>query len=441
MATPSAHGAPTGRLDREQFFLAAYDLLGEEGWAAVTVPALCERLRVTKGSFYHHFTDLPAFVAAFAKRWQAWLDALIDAYHAEPDLLRRVELMTNSHGSAMTGAEPIIRAWSRTEPALAEAIREVDRRGVEIGHLTFGALCGDDETGALLGRMISRALVGMQQRARPMEPDRFVRIVAEWFRCCLHLEIQEIRVGGRLCVRVLGQSDVPIPPLRRPETLPAAGPASEAVFDAGIQAAVDAMTPTATGRRGREAYFQAAREILADRGPDGVTVANLCARLGVTKGSFHHHFATTSGFVEALAEHWAASFLGVQEAMAADPDPVRRLEALYQGSLSLPHPAEATWRAWGWTDPVVADALRRVEERGQILTTQVLTELLGDPDRADLLAELGIGLTIGLQQADPPLDAETFALTALEWVRRCVGLDAHLVVVDGVPCLRISRSE
>jgi AcrR family transcriptional regulator len=55
--------------------------------------------------------------------------------------------------------------------------------------------------------------------------------------------------------------------------------------------------------RGREACFQAARELLAEQGSDAVTVAALCRRLGLSKGSCHHHFTTLPGFVTALAEH------------------------------------------------------------------------------------------------------------------------------------------
>lgn len=66
----AALGASGGARDREAYFVAAYQLLGESGCDAVTVTALSQRLHATTGSFYHHFADLPAFVAALAERWR-----------------------------------------------------------------------------------------------------------------------------------------------------------------------------------------------------------------------------------------------------------------------------------------------------------------------------------------------------------------------------------
>jgi AcrR family transcriptional regulator len=38
--------------------------------------------------------------------------------------------------------------------------------------------------------------------------------------------------------------------------------------------------------KGRDDYFAAGFEILAGQGPEALTIAELCTRLGVTKGSF-----------------------------------------------------------------------------------------------------------------------------------------------------------
>jgi len=151
-------------LDRESYFLAAYELIGEAGCDGLTIAALCEQLGVTKGSFYYHFADLPEFVTAFATRWQGWLQHLIEAYLAEPDPMRRLELLTNSHIVTMIGAEPAIRAWGRTEPAVAAATRAVDESVKRFGLETIGPIVGDHETAAMLTRMSLALLIGMQQR-------------------------------------------------------------------------------------------------------------------------------------------------------------------------------------------------------------------------------------------------------------------------------------
>lgn len=58
-------GEQVGRVDvGRDWFDAAFAVLAEHGPGGLTVPALCERRWVTKGSFYHHFAGLPAFTAA-----------------------------------------------------------------------------------------------------------------------------------------------------------------------------------------------------------------------------------------------------------------------------------------------------------------------------------------------------------------------------------------
>ncbi len=200
------------------------------------------------------------------------------------------------------------------------------------------------------------------------------------------------------------------------------------------------MTPDSD--RGREAYFRAAREILTQQGPDGVTVAALCERLGVTKGSFHHHFATMPAFVEALAEHWEQKFGALIDNYGTETDPLRRLELMFRTSFMLPHPTEAAWHAWARINPTVNAAIGRQHRRAQDVLQGVLTELLDDPVAADLMAEFGTGLAIGLVfQHTGPADLETYVVAFFEWVRRCLHLEAELVITEGMLAVALRRGD
>lgn len=44
-----------GQETKARIYEAAWHLIGEEGFERVTVDRICERARVAKGSFYHHF--------------------------------------------------------------------------------------------------------------------------------------------------------------------------------------------------------------------------------------------------------------------------------------------------------------------------------------------------------------------------------------------------
>ncbi|WP_239003564.1 TetR/AcrR family transcriptional regulator [Nocardia panacis] len=54
----------------------------------------------------------------------------------------------------------------------------------------------------------------------------------------------------------------------------------------------------------KEQYFTAALEVLAECGFKGLNIGVLCRGLGVTSGSFYHHFGGWPTFVTALLEHW-----------------------------------------------------------------------------------------------------------------------------------------
>jgi AcrR family transcriptional regulator len=74
------------RLGADDWVRAALDVMVEEGIAGVKVPRLCERLGVTKGSFYWHFEDRAALIAAALDEWERsattalieWLDRVDD---------------------------------------------------------------------------------------------------------------------------------------------------------------------------------------------------------------------------------------------------------------------------------------------------------------------------------------------------------------------------
>ncbi|MGI9588490.1 MAG: TetR/AcrR family transcriptional regulator, partial [Dietzia maris] len=64
-ARPS--GPRTGRLSAGDWARAGLDLLMTEGRSAVKISRLCADFGVTKGSFYWHFADFDALMAAIAR--------------------------------------------------------------------------------------------------------------------------------------------------------------------------------------------------------------------------------------------------------------------------------------------------------------------------------------------------------------------------------------
>jgi AcrR family transcriptional regulator len=156
------------------------------------------------------------------------------------------------------------------------------------------------------------------------------------------------------------------------------------------------------------AYFAAAFELLSERGHNGLTIAALCQRLGVTKGSFYHHFRDFPAFVDALLAHWATEhatrLISLSESLS---DPGERFELLQGIAIGLPHGAEAAIRAWSWSNMAVAAVQREVDQaRLAHLTSAGVLAGLPEP-RAQLMATLSMSTLVGLQQLERPIRADT----------------------------------
>jgi AcrR family transcriptional regulator len=72
------------------------------------------------------------------------------------------------------------------------------------------------------------------------------------------------------------------------------------------------------GEETRSRILDAAGELFAERGYDATSVADICARAGVTKGAFYHHFKSKQAVFLEMRDRWLAP-LETQLTLARDP--------------------------------------------------------------------------------------------------------------------------
>ena len=118
------------RLGRGDWLAAATAALAESGVDAVRVEPLAQRLGITKGSFYWHFRDRPALLAAVLEDWEKVATlAIIDEVEAgggdASARLLRLFLLTLDADPRL---ERQLRAWAAGDPAAATIVERVDRR-------------------------------------------------------------------------------------------------------------------------------------------------------------------------------------------------------------------------------------------------------------------------------------------------------------------------
>ena len=108
---------------REDWVRAGLAVLQERGVAGVKVVHVAQRLGVTSGSFYWHFTDLPDLLDSLLDYWEHELtDSIIVAAKAFPGTPRDriLNLMLQVIAEDAATVDQAISVWSRSDPAVRE---------------------------------------------------------------------------------------------------------------------------------------------------------------------------------------------------------------------------------------------------------------------------------------------------------------------------------
>jgi AcrR family transcriptional regulator len=185
-------------------------------------------------------------------------------------------------------------------------------------------------------------------------------------------------------------------------------------------------------RRTAEDYFRAALDVLGEQGSDALTIAALCERLDITKGSFYHHFGGWPRFVEDLLAYWEREHSERLIALSKlQPDPTLRITLLTEMGVGLPHASESAIRAWGRSNAEVAAVVERVDKRRERHVVDSIAALGIERPRARLLARLSIDLLVGIQTREvPPEPRRVRAM--LEEIQKVVLREADPMLVERV---------
>ncbi|MBF6396684.1 TetR/AcrR family transcriptional regulator [Nocardia cyriacigeorgica] len=160
---------------------------------------------------------------------------------------------------------------------------------------------------------------------------------------------------------------------------------------------------------GSTEWLDEGMRVLAEYGSTGLRIERLATRLGVTKGSFYHHFAGMPQYRSDLLAHIERQLTtryidSVEQAGATDPH--RRLAHLMDLVLAHDETAvEVAVRAWASQDRRAADTQRRTDTIRVDYLRRTLAELGHDGARALEIARTLYLILIGAEHIVPPLSA------------------------------------
>lgn len=120
----------TVQLGPDDWIGAALSLLIEEGVNAVQITALARQLKVTRGSFYWHFTGRGDLLEALLAEWRArnsgvMLDALAQSESLEAGILDLFSVWVD-HTRFDPDLDQAVRDWARRDEALGTMLRDED---------------------------------------------------------------------------------------------------------------------------------------------------------------------------------------------------------------------------------------------------------------------------------------------------------------------------
>jgi len=121
-------------------------------------------------------------------------------------------------------------------------------------------------------------------------------------------------------------------------------------------------------QRTREDWIAGAWDALCEGGVGALRVEPLARRMGVTKGSFYHHFADRQALTSALLQDWErqgteAIIAAVEMTADAPEDQLRTLLGLTFAPDPRGDAIESAIRAWATTDEMAASAAERIDEQ------------------------------------------------------------------------------
>jgi AcrR family transcriptional regulator len=151
------------------------------------------------------------------------------------------------------------------------------------------------------------------------------------------------------------------------------------------------------GRLTRKDWILAGQDILRADGIPGLKLSSLTKRLGVSTGSFYHHFTDFEAYLAAVAESFSVDRVQglIDRTLAGDPDPIARMQGLAKLSLE-DHTFELdkAMRIWATMDERAATTVMRSERIVLAFLAQAFEDLGFSSAEASLRARILLAANI-----------------------------------------------
>ncbi|MCW5831640.1 MAG: TetR/AcrR family transcriptional regulator [Labilithrix sp.] len=119
------------RTSSDEWVAVGVELLRSHGHQAITIDSLCAALSKTKGSFYHHFESVDAYLLALLATWEKELTTMLIASSSKEQGPARARARLDDEAQAIDHLlDRAVRAWGLHDERVRDAVTRVDARRV-----------------------------------------------------------------------------------------------------------------------------------------------------------------------------------------------------------------------------------------------------------------------------------------------------------------------
>jgi AcrR family transcriptional regulator len=158
---------------------------------------------------------------------------------------------------------------------------------------------------------------------------------------------------------------------------------------------------SATAQGTKDAWLYAGQNLLREGGAAAVKLDALTRALGLTTGSFYHHFTGMKQYLDDLARLYGTDQVKANLDLADVEDPRERIRQLGRiARRSKMRRLDAAMRDWAGSNPIAAESVRAADEQLLHFMARAFHDL-GFPTRdAQLRAQ--VLLSFGVARVIPP---------------------------------------
>ncbi|MFC0681263.1 TetR/AcrR family transcriptional regulator [Lysobacter korlensis] len=167
---------------RQRWLREGLEILADSGTVGLTIESLSERLRLSKGSFYHHFGGMPGYRQALLEYFEHRENQeFIDRARAAPvpagaARVRHIVADAMAAEGGRPRLEAAVRAWASSDPIAREYIDRIDRARVDFLQGELQAMGLEQQAAADFAQIGHLMSIGAADAVLSMTPPQIVRL-------------------------------------------------------------------------------------------------------------------------------------------------------------------------------------------------------------------------------------------------------------------------